>query len=115
MIGFPNYSLRGEFRHVRTQQLHLQIITKINMKNSLKLIHCILNLEEVILAEDRTTEEERNHIIEARKRAATKGKKVKGKGRSVETDDDDDDDGDGGGRKITSIVVKPDLLMNRLF
>lgn len=49
----------------------------------------------MILAEEHTTEEERNHIIEARKRAATKQKKAKGRGKSVETDDDEDDDGDG--------------------
>ena len=34
-------------------------------------------LEEVILAEERTTEEERLHILEARKRAAMKKSKAK--------------------------------------
>ena len=57
----------------------------------------ISRAEEVILAEERTTEEERNHIMEARRRAATKRKKIKfsAKSRSTETDDDDDDPDEG--------------------
>jgi hypothetical protein len=53
--------------------------------------------EEVILAEERTTEEERNHIMEARRRAATKRKKMKstGKSRSTETDEDEDEPDEG--------------------
>ena len=57
-----------------------------------------LILEEVILAEERTTQEERNHIMEARKRAATKRRKLKsiGKSKSTETDEDDEDAADEG-------------------
>lgn len=53
----------------------------------------ICKAEEVILAEERTTEEERNHIMEARRRAANKRKKLKssGKSKSMETDEDEDD------------------------
>ena len=53
--------------------------------------------EEVILAEERTTQEERNHIMEARKRAANKRRKLKsmGKSKSTETDDDDEDADEG--------------------
>ena len=44
------------------------------------------------MAEERTTEEERNHIMEARRRVANKRKKVKLTGsKSTETDDDDDE------------------------
>ena len=50
------------------------------------------------MAEERTTEEERNHIMEARKRAANRKKRQKlktlGRGRSTETEDEDDDDED---------------------
>jgi hypothetical protein len=47
----------------------------------------------VILAEERTTEEERQHIMEARKRTAIKKKKMRmmGKSRSTETDEEDED------------------------
>lgn len=53
--------------------------------------------EEVILAEERTTEEERNHIMEARRRAANKRRKLKlsGKSKSNETDEDDEDQDEG--------------------
>ena len=54
--------------------------------------------EEVILAEERTTEEERQHIIEARKRTMNKRKKMiksMGKSRSAETDEDEDEADDG--------------------
>ena len=52
----------------------------------------------MILAEERTTEEERNHIMEARKRAANKRRKMKslGKTRSTETDEDEDEQADEG-------------------
>uniref|UniRef100_T1IJS6 EF-hand domain-containing protein n=1 Tax=Strigamia maritima TaxID=126957 RepID=T1IJS6_STRMM len=57
----------------------------------------ICKAEEVILAEERTTEEEKLHIREARFRLANKRKKLKITGRSTEsksteTDEDDDDD-----------------------
>ena len=49
------------------------------------------------MAEERTTEEERNHILEARKRVANKRRKMKltGKSRSMETDEDDDEPDEG--------------------
>ena len=58
--------------------------------------------EEVILAEERTTQEERNHIMEARKRAANKRRKLKsmGKSKSTETDEDDEDADEGNKRTI---------------
>ena len=47
----------------------------------------------MILAEDRTTEEERLHIMEARRRAAAKRKKMKamGKSKSTETDEEEEE------------------------
>ena len=57
----------------------------------------------MILAEERTTEEERNHIMEARKRAANKRRKMKslGKTRSTETDEDEDEQADEGKETIS--------------
>ena len=51
------------------------------------------------MAEERTTQEERNHIMEARKRVANKRRKMKtlGKSRSTETDEDDEDNEDNEG------------------
>ena len=50
------------------------------------------------MAEERTTEEERNHIMEARRRAAIKKRKVKvtnNKSKSTETDEEDEDPDEG--------------------
>ena len=49
------------------------------------------------MAEERTTEEERNHIMEARKRAANKRRKMKnlGKSRSTETEEEDEEPDEG--------------------
>ena len=47
------------------------------------------------MAEERTTEEERLHILESRRRAAAKKKKLKNLGNksSVETDEESEDPG----------------------
>ena len=50
--------------------------------------------EEVILAEERTTEAQRFHIIDARRRAATKMRKLKTLGRSHEKEDDTEEEPD---------------------
>ena len=75
-----------------------------NLKSSRLIfaINYILISEEVILAEERTTQEERNHIMEARKRAANKRRKLKsmGKSKSTETDEDDEDADEGNKRTI---------------
>ena len=59
--------------------------------------------EEVILAEERTTEEERNHIMEARRRVANKRKKMKltGKSKSCSDEDADEDDAEEGIMQLT--------------
>ena len=53
--------------------------------------------EEVILNEDRTTEEERRYIMEARKRAMQKRKKLRtlGKSRSTESEDEENEEEEG--------------------
>ena len=67
-------------------------------------INYILISEEVILAEERTTQEERNHIMEARKRAANKRRKLKSMGKSKSTEtDEDDEDADEGNRGKTNL------------
>ena len=57
----------------------------------------VLALEEVILNEDRTTEEERRYIMEARKRAMQKRKKLRtlGKSRSTESEDEENEEEEG--------------------
>ena len=54
------------------------------------------NAEEVILNEDRTTEDERRYIMEARKRAMLKRKKLRtlGKSRSTESEDEEEEEGE---------------------
>ena len=56
-----------------------------------------LPTEEVILNEDRTTEEERRYIMEARKRAMQKRKKLRtlGKSRSTESEDEENEEEEG--------------------
>ena len=53
-----------------------------------------MNTEEVILSEDRTTEDERRYIMEARKRAMLKRKKLRtlGKSRSTESEDEEEEE-----------------------
>ncbi|KAK4308763.1 hypothetical protein Pmani_019563 [Petrolisthes manimaculis] len=51
----------------------------------------ICRAEEVILAEERTTDEEKAHIMEARRRAAAKRKKLKHLGKSKSTDTEDEE------------------------
>ena len=65
------------------------------------------------MAEERTTEEERNHILEARKRVANKRRKMKltGKSRSMETDEDDDEP-DEGKFFLVEIFVVTNFLYN---
>ncbi|XP_034116056.1 voltage-dependent calcium channel type A subunit alpha-1 isoform X13 [Drosophila albomicans] len=51
----------------------------------------ITQAEEVILAEERTTEEEKMHIMEARRRNAAKRKKLKSLGKSKSTDTEEEE------------------------
>ncbi|XP_055637968.1 voltage-dependent calcium channel type A subunit alpha-1-like isoform X5 [Toxorhynchites rutilus septentrionalis] len=74
---------RAQFQKCRTRQMFVEAMTA--------YLDWITQAEEVILAEERTTEEERMHIMEARRRAAAKRKKLKNLGKSKSTDTEEDD------------------------
>lgn len=64
--------------------------------------------EEVILAEERTTEEEKLHIIEARRRAAAKRKKLKNLGKSKSTDtEEEEEEGEGEDGMLGNHYINP--------
>ncbi|KAL7018830.1 hypothetical protein ACKWTF_010927 [Chironomus riparius] len=97
--------LSGEFAKEREKVENRQEFLKLRRQQQLEkelngYVEWICKAEEVILAEERTTEEERMHIMEARRRAAAKRKKLKNLGKSKSTDteeeDADDDCGDDG-------------------
>ena len=88
--------LSGEFAREREKVENRQEFLKLRRQQQLEkelngFVEWICKAEEIILAEDRTTEEEKMYIIEARKKAAAKRKKLKalGKSKSSETDDED--------------------------
>ncbi|XP_011879619.1 PREDICTED: voltage-dependent calcium channel type A subunit alpha-1-like isoform X4 [Vollenhovia emeryi] len=96
--------LSGEFAKEREKVENRQTFLKLRRQQQLEReLNCYLNwickAEEVILAEERTTEEEKMHILEVRRRAAAKKKKLKNLGKSKSTDteeeegEDDQDDG----------------------
>ncbi|XP_066587016.1 voltage-dependent calcium channel type A subunit alpha-1 isoform X8 [Prorops nasuta] len=96
--------LSGEFAKEREKVENRQTFLKLRRQQQLEReLNCYLNwicrAEEVILAEERTTEEEKMHILEVRRRAEAKKKKLKNLGKSKSTDteeedaDDDVDDG----------------------
>ncbi|KAJ6638739.1 Voltage-dependent calcium channel type A subunit alpha-1, partial [Pseudolycoriella hygida] len=74
---------RQEFLKLRQQQ---QVEKELN-----GYVEWICKAEEIILGEDRTTEEERMHIMEARRKAAAKRNKLKNLGKSKSTDTEDED------------------------
>lgn len=87
-----------ERERVENRQAFLKLRRQQQLERELNgYVDWICKAEEVILAEERTTEEERNHIMEARKRNANKRRKLKTltKGRSTETEEDPDDPDDG--------------------
>ncbi|XP_050067944.1 voltage-dependent calcium channel type A subunit alpha-1-like isoform X12 [Anopheles maculipalpis] len=91
--------LSGEFAKEREKVENRQEFLKLRRQQQLEkelngYVEWICKAEEVILAEERTTEEERLHIMEARRRAAAKRKKLKnlGKSKSTDTEEDDPDD-----------------------
>ncbi|XP_034248827.1 voltage-dependent calcium channel type A subunit alpha-1 isoform X6 [Thrips palmi] len=97
--------LSGEFAKEREKVENRQTFLKLRRHAQLEkelngYVDWICKAEEVILAEERTTEEERMHIIEARRRAAAKRKKLKNLGKSKSTDteeeaEEEEDDGEG--------------------
>merc|ERR1712154_369121 len=88
--------LSGEFSNERTRVERRETFRKLRMKENFSkafegYFQWIIRAEEVILNEDRTTEEERRYIMEARKRAMQKRKKLRtlGKSRSTESEDEE--------------------------
>ncbi|XP_031638629.1 voltage-dependent calcium channel type A subunit alpha-1 isoform X8 [Contarinia nasturtii] len=91
--------LSGEFAKEREKVENRQEFLKLRRQAVLErelngYVEWICKAEEVILAEERTTEEEKMHIMEARRRVAAKRKKLKnlGKSKSTDTEDEDADD-----------------------
>ncbi|XP_065584736.1 LOW QUALITY PROTEIN: voltage-dependent calcium channel type A subunit alpha-1-like, partial [Artemia franciscana] len=88
--------LSGEFAKERERVENRQAFLKLRRQQQLErelngYVEWICKAEEVILAEERTTEEEKLHIMEARRRAAAKRKKLKHLGKSKSTDTEDED------------------------
>ncbi|PNF40348.1 hypothetical protein B7P43_G03698 [Cryptotermes secundus] len=103
--------LSGEFAKEREKVENRQTFLKLRRQQQLErelngYVEWICKAEEVILAEERTTEEEKMHIIEARRRAAAKRKKLKNLGKSKSTDteeeegEEEDEDVPGSGRSV---------------
>ncbi|XP_076342693.1 voltage-dependent calcium channel type A subunit alpha-1-like isoform X3 [Tachypleus tridentatus] len=87
--------LSGEFAKERERVENRQAYLKLRRQQQLEkelngYVEWICRAEEVILAEERTTEEEKIHIIEARGRAAAKRKKLKTT-HSKSTDEEDEE------------------------
>ncbi|XP_022239678.1 voltage-dependent calcium channel type A subunit alpha-1-like isoform X4 [Limulus polyphemus] len=87
--------LSGEFAKERERVENRQAFLKLRRQQQLErelngYVEWICRAEEVILAEERTTEEEKLHIIEARGRAAAKRKKLKSM-HSKSTDDEEEE------------------------
>ncbi|XP_067640083.1 voltage-dependent calcium channel type A subunit alpha-1 isoform X5 [Eurosta solidaginis] len=97
--------LSGEFAKEREKVENRQEFLKLRRQHQLErelngYVEWICKAEEVILAEERTTEAEKMHIMEARRRNAAKRKKLKSLGKSKSTDTEeeegDEDYGDDG-------------------
>ncbi|XP_057660015.1 voltage-dependent calcium channel type A subunit alpha-1 isoform X49 [Diorhabda carinulata] len=90
--------LSGEFAREREKVENRQEFLKLRRAAQLErelngYVQWICKAEEVILAEERTTEEEKLHIMEARRRAARK-KKLKSMGKSKSTDTEEEQEED---------------------
>ncbi|CAG9865175.1 unnamed protein product [Phyllotreta striolata] len=90
--------LSGEFAREREKVENRQEFLKLRRAAQLErelngYVQWICKAEEVILAEERTTEEEKLHIMEARRRAARK-KKLKSLGKSKSTDTEEEQEED---------------------
>ncbi|XP_069690113.1 voltage-dependent calcium channel type A subunit alpha-1 isoform X21 [Periplaneta americana] len=90
--------LSGEFAKEREKVENRQTFLKLRRQQQLErelngYVEWICKAEEVILAEERTTEEEKMHIIEGetRRRAAAKRKKLKNLGKSKSTDTEEEE------------------------
>ena len=74
-------------------------------KNLKSIFFTFLNTEEVILNEDRTTEDERRYIMEARKRAMLKRKKLRTLGKSRSTESEDEEEEEEGKESIDFLLI----------
>ncbi|XP_056009827.1 voltage-dependent calcium channel type A subunit alpha-1-like isoform X8 [Ostrea edulis] len=88
--------LSGEFAKERLRVENRRSYIKLRRQQQIEMelsgyLEWICKAEEVILNEGRTTDEDKLRIMEARKRAATKMKKI-GKEPSDENNEDNDDD-----------------------
>uniref|UniRef100_A0A1I8PXP8 Voltage-dependent calcium channel type A subunit alpha-1 n=1 Tax=Stomoxys calcitrans TaxID=35570 RepID=A0A1I8PXP8_STOCA len=88
--------LSGEFSNERNRVERRMEFQKCRFKTMFQTamvsyLDWITQAEEVILAEERTTEEERMHIMEARRRNAAKRKKLKSLGKSKSTDTEEEE------------------------
>ena len=83
-----------------------KLTQKARQQPFLKSLLSIPSTEEVILNEDRTTEEERRYIMEARKRAMQKRKKLRtlGKSRSTESEDEENEEEEGKQTKTNKLI-----------
>ena len=61
--------------------------------------------------EDRTTEEERRYIMEARKRAMQKRKKLRTLGKSRSTESEDEENEEEEGRKLTDLGPRSSFIL----
>ncbi|XP_022652390.1 voltage-dependent calcium channel type A subunit alpha-1-like isoform X3 [Varroa destructor] len=92
--------LSGEFAKEREKVENRQAFLRIRRQQQLEreldgYVEWICKAEEVILAEKRTTEEERLYILEARRRFAAKRDKMKNmRGKSTDEEEEEEDEED---------------------
>ncbi|KFM77335.1 Voltage-dependent calcium channel type A subunit alpha-1, partial [Stegodyphus mimosarum] len=102
--------LSGEFAKERERVENRQSFLKLRRQQQLEkelngYVEWICKAEEVILAEERTTLEEKLHIIEARKRTAKRKKMKNMHSKSTDEDEEEDD-----GSKESDSVAKKEKL-----
>jgi len=84
-----------ERERVENRQAFLKLRRQQQLERELNgYVEWICKAEEVILAEERTSEEEKMRIMEARRRAAAKRKKLKALGKSRSTDTEEEEETD---------------------
>ena len=91
----PSSEFAKERERVENRQAFLKLRRQQQLERELNgYVEWICKAEEVILAEERTSEEEKMRIMEARRRAAAKRKKLKALGKSRSTDTEEEDEAD---------------------
>uniref|UniRef100_A0A1B0AMT3 Ion transport domain-containing protein n=1 Tax=Glossina palpalis gambiensis TaxID=67801 RepID=A0A1B0AMT3_9MUSC len=92
MVSYLDWITQAEREKVENRQEFLKLRRQQQLERELNgYVKWICKAEEVILAEERTTEEEKMHIMEARKRNAAKSKKLKSLGKSKSTDTEEEE------------------------